>query len=386
MSKPAEHMPIIPSADHPRGYAEAMAARPAGGTVRAAQHHAQHHAVDAGTDLASGARDLAAAAVAAGLSRPERTSRARRAADAVADAGALLPVLDVYGDGRHSRIADVVAMSSAPFTNAGLNSGLDGAAAAERIALDATHRDLALLSRDFTDTTNGVMLPAALGDLAGRACVLLNGPLALPALPGAQYAKTVRAPMWTTIPAASLDPVPGAPVNEVEGLLDGVPLDWHSSSAVIPASLQFVDWAAVGPELDRMLGLVVDLTLEKAVIADLTTAAVAAANFSAAEVAVGGSGLAADTIVCSPADKPKIVRAYATEGVDPADRPAIIATAGATTGTALVLAAAGVRLQVTDGTQISAMEPHTMGIDIAVGRWAQVSVRLAGAVQSVTVA
>lgn len=372
----AKGMPPSPPALDP--LAAVLASRSSAGNMRRSNVSAELHSAGAGAALVAGARDLAASAVAADLDRPERTSRARRAADAVADLATLAPVLDVYADGRHSRIADTVARASHPVTNANAWGGLDGQAAAEREALDATHRALSMAL--------GEVRPVALGDLAGRACRLLNGPLAVPAENGAQYGDVIAAPMWPTIPAATVDGAPGDPIARVEGVLTGAPIGWHSAAAVIPGSGQSIDWTAAGPELDRLLGLVVDVALEQTIVADLETAAVAAASFSAAEIAAGATGLEADTIVCHPADKPKIIRAYATEGIDPDDRPAIIPTAGATVGTALVLAAGAVRLLVTDGVHLDALEPKAFGIDIAAARWAQVSVRLAGAVQSVSIA
>lgn len=359
------------------------------GTVRQHLHHAHLHDETAGRDLATGARDLAAAVTARGLSRPERTSRARRAADAYADLDTILESVSIYADGRHSRMLDVLAATTSDAEVAGVWSGwLDGDAAAERIALDATARQLrAVRAFGFKSATSPEITPVAgLDFLASRAAGFLHSRVAMPVPFGDMFAKTNAPGAWTSIPAVSLDPAAGDPITRVEGLTNTTALGWHTSAGVMFASMQSVDFLDIGPELDRLVALAVDVTLEKALIADLATAAAAAASFNAAEVAVGVTGVGADMIVCHPADRPKVIATYSTANVHPSDRPQIVPAAGSTIGTALVMGTPAVYMAVTDAPKVDAIEVANFGVDLGYARAGQVRVRLAGAVQKVTVA
>lgn len=342
------------------------------GTLRTAQFKPADHDPTAGHDLASGVRDLAAAATAAGLDRPERTSRARRAADAAADLAALAPVLDVYASGEHSRIADTRAAAD--------QNAPGGQAAAERLAQDAA---LAAIRATMPDTNQVATVPLAVTSPAAW----LNGPWTIPAASsGTGNRKTLVPPAQATLPTVSIDPAAGATIAELNVAAAADPLPWHVAAVLAATSRQFLDFTGAGPELDRLAQAAVDAGLEAALLADLATAAPVAATLEAAEIAVGAAGVTPDLIVCHPADRPKIVRTYAAAGIHPDDRPRILPTAGATAGQVLVMATAGVYLSAAPTATLQAVDPGHLGADVAIVRTAQTRTRLTAAVQKVTLA
>ncbi|MGD8214616.1 hypothetical protein [Aestuariimicrobium sp. Y1814] len=330
-------------------------------------------------DLASSLPDLAATVTAPGLGRAERVSRAGKAAEAAHDIRAILPTLAPYASRQHSRIADLVTCNN-PIIGDG-----DPLAARERLDQDAQHRSLAVQLRawpnldPFTDATAG---PVRLSPY----------PVATPFLDTYATPKTEElgvaqmVPDAWELPEAVIDAPMGDEHHAERLTVTGTRQPWHTSSILLSASSQQFDNTATAFDAEAAMATVASIGLERQLLADLATDAPTAATFAAAEEGAGIWPAGADLIVCHPKDKPKIVRSYAAEGIDPADRPSILATGGATRGIALVMATGAVWAEASGTEFMSVDEPSTFGKTIAAYRYGRAHLRMAGAVQLVHVA
>lgn len=328
------------------------------------------------TDLVSGSADLAAAVTAPGIGRPERISRARMATDAAAALPLLAAQLDPYASGEYSHGHDLIAASKPHDSRA-------RDAAADRLAQYAQSRQLLAQVRAATwadlsgaqqtgVTANALPDPARfLAQVGVRAAF--------------DQAKDYLSAPLGGLPEAVLDPPRGTELDQVSISLDGEATGFHTAALLVNESAQ-LDWIpAEANRLEQLFRSRVNVRLETAILADLAAGAPAAATLADAEAAIGALWDIPDLIVCHPADRPSLVRAYAAERIEPADRPALLPSAGAPAGTAYVLASTGVVVEVSEPLDMVATEPRQLGNAIAYLRYGRGRVRLPGVVQAVTV-
>ncbi|OYO01221.1 hypothetical protein [Enemella evansiae] len=326
-------------------------------------------------DLVSAAADLAAAVTAPGIDRPERISRAQLASEAAAALPLLAAQLDPYAAGQFSHGADLIA--------AARHDSRARDAAADRLAQYAQSRQLQRLLRT-----------AAWADLPGLQPIGVT-PNALP--DPARFLARVGIPATldnpreylptplAELPDAVLDPPTGTELHQVSLNLDGEPVGFHTAALLVNEAAQ-LDWIpAEANRLEAIFRARVNSTLETAILADLAAGAPTAATLADAEAAVGSVWDIPDLIVCHPADRPSLVRAYAAERIDPADRPELLPSAGVPAGTAYVLASPGVVVEVSEPHNIVATEPRQLGNAIAYLRYGRGRVRMPGVVHAVTV-
>lgn len=352
------------------------------GTVRAHDRTSEVDRVTA-RELLSAARDLASAVTEPGIGRSERLSRASLAAERVTGLPHLAGALDPYAAGRHSRLLDLLHEANSIEARA-----LPGtrAEAVERL-------DLARQSTELRQQMRALEIPQ-----------LHSAPVATHAMPatlsGARWLDTYALPATGELGPSSILPEPwsnlpdaviGAqtPIPDTLGpLLGGTPSPWTVSKWGFTASLQLLDWTVdEAAEVERMTAMVVDRGLERELLRQVTAGAPVAASLQAAEVAVGQVWTpGADVILCAGTDRPKLVREYAADGIDPADRPALIPTAGATEGTAVMMATAAVYAEASGLLWMVADRPKDMSRDMVAYRYGKARRRLNGAVQLVTVA
>jgi hypothetical protein len=267
-------------------------------------------------------------------------------------------------------------------------------AAAARLQTD---RQFRLLTRALSvaDLTGAKSFPAAANaaQLRPSLAAWLNSPYVTQ--PSEDAAKALFrgrhiSDAWTALPVAFLDPAAGDDVRTATTtVFAGTDVPWHLSALAVDMSRPRRDWSTdEGKETENALAASVDVTLEKAMLADLAAAAPAAVStFSAAEQAVGTAWTTgADLILCSGADAPKIRRQYAAEDLFEDDRPVIMPTAGATTGTALVLASTALVAEASAPDWWMVDVPNILGNQVSVNRYGLAKSRVAGAVQKVTVA
>lgn len=338
-------------------------------------------ATDAADELIAHAREWAARSVVPGIARGERLARAGAARDAAADLDDMLRLLDVYGAGQHSRLRDVATVLNPRSTTT------DRDEAATRLDL---HQQRQTLVRQWADVREalGAADPVPAAPLPNP-CAWLNN-AAYVARPTAPVGRgRLMSTAWANLPAAFVDSPPGTDVSATsQAILAGDVRPWRSAGLAINASMQELAWSIDdGAEVEALIEAAVDLALERALLDDVAADAPTAASFAAAEESVGAAWTAgADLIVCAGQDRPKIIRAYAAEGIQPADRPTILATGGATAGTAVVMASGAVRAEATDRDELGVDEPGIMGRGLAVLRLGLAAVRVPGAVQLVEVA
>lgn len=332
-------------------------------------------------DLFSGVVDSAAAVTERGIGRRERLSRARLAAEHERNVAGVVEGMNPYRDGQFARIADMLAIAGRSHWRPAAGS-LDDAA--ERLALadqyEATRNqlrampNLAGLFTHPTSTAGPTPIPSTtpwLDNFASPASHI--GP------------PTLMPEPWSAIPQAAIDEDPQAPGEPLA--TEGDPLGWHTSRWMINEAAQVVDWTVQGAaDLERVVALIVNQGLERVLMADLIAGAPTQAGFEEAESAVGDVWPAGpDLILCSGHDLPRVRREYAGQHLDPSERPRIVATAGATTGTAVVLARGGVLLEATELRWMIVVEPKVLGREVMAYRYGRARRRITGAVQLVPV-
>lgn len=341
-------------------------------------------------ELVSGVVDLAAAVTAPGLGRAERLSRTTQAAHAAGDLRAMMPTLAPYlaeipnnddGHPRHSRIRDHMLVNDIV-----AKSSPEALAARERLDQDAQQRTISRQLRAWADLgpiLDATPTVASVGPQpqAARFLELVAHQ------PTEKLGPATEVPdVWSYTPET---PAPTDPRDVPFGLfeIEGTRKPWLVAKLGLNASRQVIDWPAGAFDAEAALTYFVGIDLETQILNELATGAPTAVSFEAAEIAVGTAWVTgADLILCHGADRPKIVRSYADEGIDPTDRPTILATGGATPGTALVIAAGAVWVEASDIDFMAADEPKIFGKSIAAFRYGRGHLRKAGAIQKVTVA
>ncbi|MBB1495893.1 hypothetical protein J4N02_08340 [Propioniciclava sp. MC1595] len=332
-------------------------------------------------DLRTGVTDLAASATAPSIGRAERLARAARAAEHARNLADVVPLLDPYAGTEHNRMADLQTVATRALAG---ETELDGAVAERLLRAEQfdrlTHATRA--AANLTGLRPGSIAPTVEFVTPARW-------LAAYALPAAGLGPIDTIPAWGNgIPAATLNPGFDNPITGADLDVAGDPLPWSLVGFGVNTSRQRFDWAAdKGAESERLFLAAVHKGLEKALLDALAAAAPAAASFEAAEVAAGATDYAADLVVVNPQDAPKVTRAYATafDGSDTLP-PRILPTAGATKGTALVMASPAVYAVASRVEWVSATRPREWGVDVAALMWGRARVRIPGAVQKVVVA
>ncbi|VEI03919.1 Uncharacterised protein [Acidipropionibacterium jensenii] len=358
----------------------------------------------AAEQLLSAVRDLAASTGEAGISRAERVTRSRRAAEALRDVPQVLNGLDPYADGQHSRVRDLVLTAEGPVAFNPDGPGVDhqgrnmpqafGGEAAVRAAQDRLRVASQLADvraraagLGFADVGEVFVAPPA-AELPGLAA-WLDG-YAQP-VTASSAAKLMTPVAWDAFPAGVINPGTSNPADAGTDLsqLEGDEKRYTLAGWSTSRSAQVVNWGVNAlAELDRLGTAVADVALEAELIRQLADGAPAAANLEAAEVACGQAWPSgADLILCHAADRPKIVRSYAAAQLGPADRPLVLATGGVREpGTAYVVAMGGVWLEASPIEAFSMIDPKVLGTQLGWLRYGQVTRRAAGVVQKVEVA
>ncbi len=313
------------------------------------------------------------------LSTAERLARAAAAGDAARDLEDVAATLDPYRGRTHNRIRDLLV--------AARSHGIPGDVedAVERLALA---RQAEIMRRAWADLTGvtPTATPAGAPTTTINPATWLNS-VYVTRVSGALGKGRMVANGWSDVPEAHLDPEMGEDVSAgTQAVMDGDEVPWHVAAIAFNVSRQRIDWALDdGIEVEHLMATSVDTRLEGALLADLAAVAPAAASFEAAEAAVGAAWApGADLIVCAGVDRPAVVRAYALEQLDAADRPTVLSTAGAVPGTALVMASAAVRAEAYALEWLAAVEPRVLGKSVAALRYALAHPRIPGAVQAVT--
>lgn len=329
-------------------------------------------------DLLTSVRDLAASVIEPKLSRPERISRAERATAAAAGMNAWVDGLNPYRDGIHSRLADMLAVAGLP-----AYEHTPDPEAVDRLTLARAHDQLQRFTR-------------AASDFSGLTPTLIGAPAPLPtgfplidlvatsATAGLGPVNDIPGP-WADLPEAAIDSA--EILDVVPSITNSAKLPMTMSRWGSRVSRQFIDQPGFTAELELVTAHVVNIGLEQALTGALALDAVAAADLEAAEAAVGAVWApGADLVLCAGADLPKVRRLYATANLAPADRPAIMGTFGLDAGTALVLARNGIVAETTTLQWAITEAPSVLGRDVFAYRYGRAYVRMAGAVQSVTIA
>lgn len=327
-------------------------------------------------DLLTGVADIAASVAADGLGRTERLARASRAAEHLRNVGPALAALNPYATGGRCLLSDLLGLAGQPHWQA-VAGDLDDAA--ERVSLDAMHRgatrQVRALHVDLSMARDVIGPPATVSPtpLADELATPTTEPLGRP---------TIVATPWTALPAAAIDTDPIPDVSPVIGA-QTVPLTWTTSRWGFSDSAEFADWTVgAAEEVERLTKLVVNVGLERELFLALTIDAPTAADYLAAEVAVGTVWPAgADIILAHAADVPRIRRTYAAANLAAEDRPWIVATAGAAAGTALFMATGAVTIETSTLDWMIADRPRDLGRDIVAYRYGRARCRVAGAVQ-----
>lgn len=332
-------------------------------------------------DLLTGMIDLGVAATQADLNRGERLARFSAAAEAARDVPAALGTLNPYHrDPSRALIADL--MHAAGVRGWAAASDKDAAA---RIALAGQHAELAHQLRATSNlgplsTLGGRLTPPAaatdvavfLAEFATPATVQTGPPSQAPGawenLPDAAIGDAEQAAELITIPASAELPF--------------IRASWGSNRA-----MQAVDWTVSGARsLELLTAMIVDTTLERAVLTSLAAGVLASASFEAAERSVGDAWpTGADLVIVHGYDLPRVRRMYADENLDAEDRPRIMATAGGIKGTALVVATPALFVEATRLLWAVVTEPAHLGSYAHAWRYARASKLVANTVATVTI-
>lgn len=327
---------------------------------------------DTPAELVRTLHDLAAGATDPGVSRGERMARFANAGDRYRSALTAVQLLNPYTDPACSRVVDLLnpADTDAP-------ERLQLAAAADQL------RALLAYATRATDLsgTIGTGVTDQHPTAAPNAAHWLNTyATPVPVTPG----RVDQIPTtWDNIPEATIG---SAEPDTASATIDGDPAPFQHAYFVANPSLQVQGWSGTAArEIEALLAMVVDHGLETHLLGQLLTGVPAAADLEAAEVAIGAAWPAGpDLILVNGTDKPAVLRDYATAGIHPQDRPTILATAGVTAGTVVMLATAGIILEATPMSWYAVPDPQHFGTAIGAGRYARVSLRLAGTVQTIT--
>lgn len=131
-----------------------------------------------------------------------------------------------------------------------------------------------------------------------------------------------------------------------------------------------------------MLVLVVNRGLEGAIIGDLADGAPSAASLPPPRQPSAVSPMGADLIVCAPTDLPTVRAVYCTAGLWPSP-VAMIGSAGAPAGTAIVTSRSAISVEASDPAFMVQVRPALMGQDVCVLRYGFGRSRMQGAVATV---
>ena len=349
-------------------------------------------------DLRTGVRDLAESITEEGISRAERLSRARVAAEAAAHVGSAVAMLDPYADGTQSRLRDnLLTGVNNPLHSPGRDDAQD------RLARYRTARAVAPTSSGQIGgpgllTPGGTALTTMPSPFGGSSIepTGMDAARVAPWLmeygvlsdPPSKNHEGIQPEAWENLPAPQFNPT--MPLEPSKFEISGEARVWDTSAHMVAPSRQVLDWPEYATEIEAVYRTVVARDVETAVIARLLPMATVAPTFKAAEAAVGAAwrgGTGPDLVLTSAEDLPKVRRLYATENLtDPTMRPRIMATAGVPTGTALVLVSAAVSLRRTDVEIYVQPAPSVLGIEAAMSMHGSVALRAWGTVAKVDVA
>ena len=321
-------------------------------------------------DLRTSVVDLADAVAERGLDRAERVARARQAAEASEHVATVARLLDPYRSGEFSRLQDK-AIGVSPASMFG-----DRRQAAE------DRQTLAAIAGTPSPFGGKTVALDIFDRVAVTAPWLSTFAQVVPFTPANE---TVAPTPWTDLPTVQIDPT--LPLVSSDYEIPGDPIVWTVAALSFPMSAQAIHWTALALEHERIAQLAILQGLEAALIARLVAAAVPAGGFEAAESATGAAwpGGAADLVLTSSTDLPKVRRLYAAE-LPPADlRPRIMAAHGMPVGTALVMPAAAVDVRRTAFDVLVAPRPAVWGLDVSAVLYGSVTPVHPGVVASVPV-
>ncbi|QCV88446.1 hypothetical protein FEZ32_08825 [Acidipropionibacterium jensenii] len=359
----------------------------------------------AAEQLFTAVRDLAASVGEEGISRAERVTRSRRAAEALRDVPQVVAGLDPYADGEHSRVLDLVLSAEGPLVH-GIDGGVDHVgsnmprafggeaavrAAGGRLRVSSQLADVRAQARAAglgVASVGEVFVTPPAVELPGLSAWLDGYAQPVTASSAAKLMTPLR---WDVFPAGVVNPGSANPADAGTDLsqLEGDEKRYTLAGWSTSRSAQVADWGvAAMVELDRLGVAVASVALEAELVRQLADGAPAAADLEAAEVACGAAWPSgADLVLCHAADRPKIVRAYAAAQLGPADRPLVLATGGVREpGTAYVVASGGVWLEASPVEAFSQVDPKVLGTQLGWLRYGQVTRRADGVVQTVEVA
>lgn len=164
--------------------------------------------------------------------------------------------------------------------------------------------------------------------------------------------------------------------------IDAEKIPWTTAAYAENIALQVTDWApSAQAELDRVFAAVVGAGLEKALLAQLATAAGTPADGSTdlgdalddAETSIAG-GDPPSHLVVNPLDWPKVRKAYAAAGLWPMPL-AVIRSPGQPPGLVLVLASGALYVAATPVDYLRALEPSILGRAVAAFRYGAIATR-----------
>lgn len=312
---------------------------------------------EAAGKISTAVSSLAASAMSVDLSGAERLARAQLAADAAAAAARVGSLADPYRDPRYSRLLDAHAASRRRDPDR---------EAAERLELGRVAQ-LARAWQGAADSSTLVPLDPARPPVPfvdEVAAVVAEIPRAVDIGQG-----------WTPPPLGVVDPAPiGAPVPPVDTSTGSVEYPAHIGVSWVNVSKQLSRWGVdVGRRYDALVDYATSRALEAALLADLVTAAGAAADAAAglrgaldsAEAQTGSAwGSSPTHIVVNTGDWPGVRSAYVPGAV-----PFVpVVTGSCPAGTALLFPVSAVVVQATPSEWFSRADPSTAGTKLGADR------------------
>lgn len=323
-------------------------------------------------DLRTSVVDLADAVAEHGLDRAERVARARQAAEASEHVAIAARLLDPYRTGEHSRLQDRAIMASP-------ESRFDPL---ERQEAEDRITRAAIAWQAGTPSPFGGQTVAL--DIFDR--VAVTTPWLSTFAQVVEFTpknETIAPTPWTDLPTVQIDPA--LPLESSDYEIPGDPITWTVAALNFGMSDQAIHWTALALEHEKVAQLALFQGLEAALIAQLAMAAVPALDFEAAESATGTAwpGGAADLVLTSSTDLPKVRRLYAAELPVAEYRPRVMAAHGLPVGTALVMPAAAVDVRRTALEVMANRKPSAWGLDVSAVLYGSVTPVHPGVVASV---
>ena len=326
-------------------------------------------------DLRTSVVDLADAVAERGLDRAERVARARQAAEASEHVATVARLLDPYRDGKHCRLQDR-GITISPLMGPGARQEAEDRLVRGDLAMQVPAGFLVQHPSPF----GGQTVALDVFDRVATSTPWLS--TFAQVVPFTPANETVAPTPWTGLPTVQIDPEDLTPTGYE---IPGDPLTWTTAAVNFAMSAQVLHWTAAALETERATQLAMFMGLEAALIARLVTAAVPALDFEAAESATGAAwpGGAADLVLTSSTDLPKVRRLYAAELPAADYRPRVMAAHGVPVGTALVMPAAAVDVRRTPYELMLAPGPSTLGLEVSAAFYGSVELLHPGVVASV---